>query len=48
MPGVLIGFNEHVAWTHTVSAGYRMTLYELTLVPGDPTSYQYGTRDQGR
>ena len=42
VPGVLIGFNDHVAWTHTVSAGYRMTLYELRLVPGDPTSYVYG------
>lgn len=42
VPGVLIGFNEHIAWTHTVSAGNRMTLYELTLVPGDPTSYVYG------
>ncbi|MFN6122049.1 MAG: penicillin acylase family protein [Actinomycetes bacterium] len=42
VPGVLIGFNEHLAWTHTVSAGNRMTLYELTLVPGDPTSYVYG------
>ncbi|MGB8858939.1 MAG: penicillin acylase family protein [Ilumatobacteraceae bacterium] len=43
VPGVLIGFNDHVAWTHTVSAGYRMTLYQLTLTPGDPTSFQYGT-----
>jgi acyl-homoserine-lactone acylase len=42
VPGVLIGFNEHLAWTHTVSAGNRMTLYELDLVPGDPTSYVYG------
>jgi acyl-homoserine-lactone acylase len=42
-PGVLIGFNDHVAWTHTVSAGYRMTLYELSLVAGDPTSYKYGS-----
>ena len=42
VPGVLIGFNEDVAWTHTVSAGYRMTLYELTLAPGDPTSFVYG------
>lgn len=42
VPGVLIGFNDAVAWTHTVSAGYRMTLYELTLAPGDPTSYVYG------
>ncbi len=43
VPGVLIGFNDQVAWTHTVSAGYRMTLYELSLVQGDPTSYLYGT-----
>ncbi|HRE01046.1 MAG TPA: penicillin acylase family protein, partial [Ilumatobacteraceae bacterium] len=42
VPGVLIGFNDAVAWTHTVSAGYRMTLYELTLTPDDPTSYVYG------
>ncbi len=42
-PGVLIGFNDHVAWTHTVSAGYRMTLYELNLDPSSPTTYQYGS-----
>jgi acyl-homoserine-lactone acylase len=42
VPGVLIGFNDHVAWTHTVSAGHRMTLYSLALTPGDPTSYVYG------
>lgn len=42
VPGVLIGFNDDVAWTHTVSAGYRMTLYSLDLVPGDPTSFVYG------
>ncbi len=41
MPGVLIGFNPHVAWTHTVSAGARITGYALTLVPGQPTSYVY-------
>ena len=38
-PVVLIGFNRNVAWTHTVSTGKRYTLYELRLVPGDPTSY---------
>jgi acyl-homoserine-lactone acylase len=36
---VVIGFNKDVAWTHTVSTGCRFTLYELTLAPGDPTSY---------
>jgi acyl-homoserine-lactone acylase len=37
--GVVIGFNKDVAWSHTVSTGKRFTLHELTLVPGDPTSY---------
>jgi acyl-homoserine-lactone acylase len=39
VPLALIGFNEHFAWSHTVSTAYRFTFYELTLVPGDPTSY---------
>lgn len=39
LPAVGIGFNEHIAWTHTVSAGSRFTAYKLTLAPGDPTSY---------
>lgn len=38
-PAVVIGFNKDVAWSHTVSTGKRFTLYELSLVPGDPTSY---------
>lgn len=41
VPGVLIGFNEHVAWTHTVSDGHRLTLYEITSPPGEPTKYHY-------
>ena len=28
-----------LAWTHTVSHAQRFTLYQLALVPGDPTSY---------
>jgi acyl-homoserine-lactone acylase len=28
-----------VAWTHTVSHAQRFTLYQLALVPGEPTSY---------
>lgn len=39
--GVLIGFNEHVAWTHTVSDGQRFTFYKLTLDPSNPTVYMY-------
>ncbi|HEX7354490.1 MAG TPA: penicillin acylase family protein [Mycobacteriales bacterium] len=38
-PLIGIGFNQHLAWTHTVSTSSRFTLYQLTLVPGDPTSY---------
>ncbi len=41
-PGVLIGFNKDVAWTHTVSASQRFTMYALTLDPSDPTVYVYG------
>jgi acyl-homoserine-lactone acylase len=41
-PGVTIGFNRHVAWTHTFSKGHRFTVYKLDLVPGDPTRYRYG------
>ena len=36
---VNIGFNEHVAWTHTVSGTPRFTAYALELEPGNPTSY---------
>jgi acyl-homoserine-lactone acylase len=39
VPLALIGFNEGVAWSHTVSTAYRFTPIELKLVPGDPTSY---------
>ncbi len=41
VPGALIGFNEHVGWTHTFSEGQRFNIYSLTLVEGDPTSYLY-------
>lgn len=39
VPGIGIGFTEGVAWTHTVSAGKRLTGYRLTLDPESPTSY---------
>ena len=39
LPGIGIGFTEGLAWTHTVSAGKRMTGYNLTLDPTSPTSY---------
>jgi acyl-homoserine-lactone acylase len=39
VPGIGIGFTDGVAWTHTVSAGKRMTGYNLTLDPTSPTTY---------
>jgi acyl-homoserine-lactone acylase len=39
VPLVGVGFNENIAWTHTVAAGNRFTVYKLSLLPGDPTSY---------
>ncbi len=40
-PGVAIGFNKNIGWTHTVSKSNRVAFYRLDLVPGDPTSYYY-------
>jgi acyl-homoserine-lactone acylase len=40
-PGVAIGFNKDVAWTHTVSAGKRFTIYALDLAANNPTAYRY-------
>ncbi|MFH9725212.1 penicillin acylase family protein [Streptomyces sp. NPDC017254] len=36
---VNIGFNDRVAWSHTVATGVPLNLHQLTLAPGDPTSY---------
>ncbi|HUP92740.1 MAG TPA: penicillin acylase family protein [Solimonas sp.] len=43
VPAVLIGFNDHFAWSHTVSTAYRFTFYELTLNPANPLQYLYGS-----
>jgi acyl-homoserine-lactone acylase len=40
-PLVNIGFNKHVAWSHTVSTARRFVVRELTLAAGDPTAYVY-------
>jgi acyl-homoserine-lactone acylase len=39
VPVVLIGHTRNLAWSHTVSAAFRFTPYELKLVPGSPTTY---------
>ncbi|MEU9236211.1 penicillin acylase family protein [Streptomyces subrutilus] len=36
---VNIGFNEKVAWSHTVATGTPVSLHQLTLDPADPTAY---------
>lgn len=41
LPGVVIGFNENLGWTHTVSQSKRFTLYQLTLDPTDETHTTY-------
>jgi acyl-homoserine-lactone acylase len=40
-PLVSIGFNQHVAWSHTVSTARRFVVRELKLAAGNPTSYVY-------
>lgn len=41
-PGVpvQVGFNADFAWSHTQSPARHATLFELTLVPGDPALYR--------
>jgi acyl-homoserine-lactone acylase len=49
-PLVEIGHNADLGWSHTVSPAQRITLAELTLVPGRPTSYVWDgqVRDMSR
>ena len=46
MPGVVIGFNRAVGWTHTISAGARATVYALELIAGAPTRYRYAGQER--
>lgn len=41
LPLVNIGFNRHLAWTHTVDASRHFTLHRLQLDPKDPTRYLF-------
>jgi len=40
LPVVVIGFNRHLAWTHTVNTSQHATLYALQLDASDPTKYR--------
>jgi acyl-homoserine-lactone acylase len=40
-PGIAIGFNENLGWSHTVNAHDSDDVYELTLDPKDKHRYLY-------
>ena len=46
-PLVGIGFNRHLAWTHTTSTARRFVLYELQLVPGTRPRTSWTARSSG-
>ncbi len=46
VPLILIGHTRTMAWSHTVSTAFRFTPYQLTLVPGSPTTYLYDGRPE--
>jgi acyl-homoserine-lactone acylase len=39
VPVIVLGFNDNVAWTHTVSTVRRFGIFQLALDPADPTRY---------
>ena len=41
VPLILLGFNENLAWSHTVSTAQRFSFFELDLVDGNPYQYHY-------
>ncbi|MFF9118723.1 penicillin acylase family protein [Streptomyces massasporeus] len=47
LPGVQIGFNRDVGWTHTVSGGWHTTVYTLKLTKSDPTRYLVDGKPEG-
>ena len=40
-PLINVGFNDSIAWTHTVSTGSRFTLFELKINPENNMQYEY-------
>jgi len=41
LPAPVIGFNQNLAWSHTVSTGTRFAFYELELNPENKMQYLY-------
>ena len=46
IPVINIGFNDHVAWSHTVSTAWRFTPFRLQLAAGNPRAYVYGGKTE--
>lgn len=46
VPLVMLGFNAHVAWSHTVSTARRFGLFDLALDPADPKRYLVDGRSE--
>ena len=46
VPVINMGFNEDIAWTHTVSGTSRFTVYQLDLVEDQPTTYLYDGQEE--
>jgi len=46
VPLIMIGFNDHVAWSHTVSEARRFSLFDLMLDTGDPTRYRIDGKNE--
>ncbi|WP_061169253.1 penicillin acylase family protein [Caballeronia hypogeia] len=46
VPLIVLGFNENIAWTHTVSSARRFGIFQLTLDPAEPTHYLVDGRSE--
>jgi len=44
LPGINIGHNQHIAWTHTVSTNTTVTFWALVPAQGHPTDYIYDNK----
>ena len=45
-PRLAIGFNDTIAWSHTVSTALRFTFFRLDLVPGNAMAYSVGDEER--
>ena len=45
-PRLALGFNDTIAWSHTVSTALRFTFFRLDLVPGNAMAYLVGDEER--